>query len=151
MGALDHLIDCLPHKPPALFVDEVFDCVPRQHVRGAVDFPEGHRVFENHLPGEPMVPGVIIIEALAQVSGLIMVGAGGETGAIRGYLGEVRRIRFRRPVRPGERVSLASRLVQAFGSAAVFEVVATVEEAVVCEGEIVVAGSGGGEEIGGSR
>ena len=145
MGDFDHLIDRLPHKPPALFVDEVFDCVPMQHVRGAVDFPEGHRVFENHLPGEPMVPGVILIEALTQVSGLILASAGEGEGTIRGYLGEVRRIRFRRPVRPGERVSLAARLVQAFGRAAVFEVTASVNDAIVCEGEIVVAVSERGE------
>jgi 3-hydroxyacyl-[acyl-carrier-protein] dehydratase len=130
---LDRLIGLLQQKPPALLVDRILHLEPLRRVEGAVTFPAGHRVFEGHLPGEPLVPGVIIVEALAQLAGIALMKDGGEL--IGGYLAEVGRTRFYRPVRPGEEVRLAAELAQAFGIYARFEVVATVA------GERAVSGS----------
>lgn len=139
MSDLSRLIALLPQKPPFLFVHEIHELVPMERVTGAVVFPEGHPVFDGHLPGDPIVPGVIIIEALAQLSGLAHVHP--ETPRpVRGFLGEVRRARFRRKVRPGERVTLSSRLVQQFGGAARFEVEASVGDERVCEAELLLGG-----------
>ncbi len=135
------LIDCLPQKKPFLFVDELTAAAPGESVAGAVVFPADHPVFENHLPGDPLVPGVILIEALAQLSGIALIPAD-RIEPVRGYLGEVRRVRFRRKVRPGERVELRSRLLQRFGGAASFEVEARVGAEVAADGEIVVGGGG---------
>lgn len=137
MGDLDHLIQYLPQKPPFLFVDEVLEQVPFERARGAVRFEAGHRIFENHLPGEPLVPGVIIIEALAQLAGLALIPPEGKP--IRGYLGEVCRMRFRRTVGPGSRLEIEARLVQRFGRAARFEVRALAGGSLIADGEIVVA------------
>ena len=136
MGKFDHYIDCLPQRPPFLFVDEILDHAYMERVQGAVEFPDGHRIFENHLPGEPLVPGVILIEALAQVAGIVMISEEGQP--IRGYLGEVSRVRFRKTIKPGDRVLLDARLLGSFGNAARFEVSASVSGSGVVEGEIVL-------------
>ena len=138
---LQQYLDCLPQKATALFVDEIHQLTPMECATGSVAFPHGHRVFENHLPGNPLVPGVMLIEALAQLSGLILIPPG-QVSPIRGYLGEVRRVRFRRKVVPGDRVTLRSRLLRAFGGAAAFKVEALVGDQVAAEGEIIVGGGG---------
>lgn len=143
---LERYIDCLPQKPPFLFIDELSELEPGQSAAGVVAFPEGHPVFANHLPANPLVPGVILIEALAQLAGIVLIPPG-KPVPVSGYLGEVRRMRFRRKVRPGERVALHARLIQRFAGAARFAVDAAVGDQTAAEGELVVAGgsTGGGE------
>lgn len=140
MGQHDHLIRALPQKPPARFVDEVLEHDPPHSVTGCVRFDEGHRVFEGHLPGEPLVPGVILIEAMAQLCGLALVPGVGPGEAIHGYLGEVRGMRFRRRVGPGSRVIMTARLVQRFGKVYRFETAAELDGEPVADGEIIVVG-----------
>ena len=141
MGEFDDLLDCLPHEAPALFVDEIVELDPGRSIRGAITFPTGHRVFEGHLPGEPIVPGVILIEAMAQVAGLSLVaGKDGERKNIRGYLAEVRHMRFRQPVGPDSRVEIHATLDRQFGPTTRFQVEASVNSQCVAEGEITVIG-----------
>ncbi len=135
---LDRVIDQLPQKPPFLFVEEVLELEPGVRVKAAKTFPDGDRVFENHLPDEPLVPGVILIEALAQASGLALIPEDGTP--VRGYLAEVDRMRFRRLIHPGERIILESTLERRFGSAARFDVRASVEGETAAEGAITIAG-----------
>lgn len=135
---MNHLIEALPQKAPFLFVDTIESFEYADHARGTIVFPDGHPVFDNHLPNDPIVPGVILIEAMAQLSGIVMIAPGSR--AARGYLAEVRRIRFRRLCRPGERVVTHSRLERKLGSAASFEVHAEVDGEIAAEGVLVVGG-----------
>lgn len=135
--ALDQLIDLLPQKPPFLFIDHVLEMEPLRRVAGTTTFPPGHAIFENHLPGEPLLPGVILIEALAQLAGLALAGKDGVP--LRGYLAEVTRMRFHRPIRPGEAIALEAELEQAFGSYAKFAATASVGGELAAEGVIVLA------------
>jgi 3-hydroxyacyl-[acyl-carrier-protein] dehydratase len=134
---LDRLLDSLPQRPPALFVDHVLEHEHLRRVAGSVCFPPGHRVFSGHLPHEPLVPGVVLIEALAQLAGLALVGAEGEP--VHGYLAEVGRVRFHRLVHPGEEVRLEARVDRAFGDYARFDVRALVGEELAAEGQVTVA------------
>lgn len=139
--SLDHLVDLLPQRPPFRFVDRVVSLDEGPGITAEVDFPAGHRVFEGHLPDEPLVPGVILIEAMAQAAGLAL--AGGEAGGrpIHGYLAEVGRIRFKSKVGPDSTVTLKARLGPAFGAIFRFEVRAECVGELVAEGEITVAAS----------
>jgi 3-hydroxymyristoyl/3-hydroxydecanoyl-(acyl carrier protein) dehydratase len=134
---LDALIALLPQKPPFLFVDHVLAVEPLRQVTGTKTFPPGDPIFRNHLPGEPLVPGVIIIEALAQLAGLALVAE--DERPMRGYLGEVTRMRFHRPVHPGEEIRLHVEMEQAFGPFARFAARAAVGEDLVAEGALVLA------------
>lgn len=139
MTTLAHLVDRLPQRPPFRFVDAVVELDPLRSAVGRVTFPTGHRVFEGHLPGDPIVPGVILIEALAQLSGICLLRDG--ESAVRGFLADVGRMRFRRLVRPDERVTLRSELVRAFGSTARFEVESAVDGERACEGVLTIGGA----------
>jgi 3-hydroxyacyl-[acyl-carrier-protein] dehydratase len=135
---LDRYIALLPQKPPFLFLDQLEELVHGERARGAKTFESGHRVFENHLPGEPLVPGVILIEALAQLSGTVLIPPEG-TSPVRGFLGSVERMRFRRLIRPDERIVLTARLDRRFGTVARFEVEASVGGEVAADGLVTVA------------
>lgn len=133
----DHLIEFLPQKPPFLFVQHVLDLETGRRVRGSTLFPAGHSIFENHLPGEPLVPGVILIEALAQLAGIALMDPGGSP--IHGYLAEVEKIRFLRLVRPDETIELEAKSQQTFGRFARFAVRAAVEGEAAARGVITLA------------
>ncbi|MBI4618320.1 MAG: beta-hydroxyacyl-ACP dehydratase [Planctomycetes bacterium] len=139
MDPLDRLIDLLPQKPPFLFLDEILEHEPLRRAVGAKTFKEGHAVFENHLPGEPVVPGVILIEALGQLAGIVLVPLDGSI-TVRGYLAAVNDLRFRRLVRPGERILLSADLDRRFGSAARFAVLASVGGEEAAAGWLTIGG-----------
>ncbi len=136
-SCLDRLIRFLPQKPPFLFVEHVLELETGRSVRGSTVFPAGHAVFENHLPGDPLVPGVILIEALAQLAGIALMDPAG--APLRGYLAEVEKMRFLRLVRPDETIELAARLEEAFGQFARFAVTAAVDGEVAARGVITLA------------
>lgn len=138
MMPLDGLIESLPQKAPFLFLDEILEHAPGDRAVGTKTFPPGHPIFENHLPDEPLVPGVILVEALAQLSAVVCVGL--DRTPVRGYLAGIEAMRFRRLIRPGEPIRLESRFVRRFGSAARFEVRATVEGEDAAEGAVTIGG-----------
>ncbi|MEZ6185720.1 MAG: hypothetical protein R3F62_12010 [Planctomycetota bacterium] len=139
MSELDRLIDFLPQTPPARYLTRILSREPERKAVGEVEFPPTHRVFEGHLPGRPLVPGVIVIEALAQLCGIALMPAG--TGArIEGYLAGVTGLRFRRLIEPDERVRLEAELEQRLGSAGRFKVHAAVGDETVCAGVLTLGG-----------
>jgi 3-hydroxymyristoyl/3-hydroxydecanoyl-(acyl carrier protein) dehydratase len=137
---LDALIDLLPQRPPFRFLDRVLEVEPFRRIAGSKTFPSGHSIFEGHLPGEPLVPGVILVEALAQLAGLALVGTEGLP--IRGYLAEVTRMRFQRLVHPDEEIILRAEVEQAFGPFARFSARASVGGETAAEGTITLARKG---------
>ncbi len=139
-SALDRLIEFLPQKPPFLFVEHVLELEPGRNVRGSMVFAAGHAIFENHLPDEPLVPGVILVEALAQLAGIALMDPAGSP--LRGYLAEVEKMRFLRLVRPDESIALEAKLEEAFGQFARFAVTATVKGEVATRGVITLARGG---------
>lgn len=128
-------LDGLPHRPPFRFVtrvDELERCVCAKGVwtvRGDEDFLAGH------FPGEPVVPGVLIGEALAQLCGVV--------GVERGAAGRLAQIdvRFRVPVAPPAEIELISRFVRSLGQVSMYDVLARVGGTVVAEGAIVLGAS----------
>ena len=143
-SALDRLIEFLPQKPPFLFVEHVLELEPGRSVRGSMVFAAGHAIFENHLPDEPLVPGVILVEALAQLAGIALMDPAGSP--LRGYLAEVEKMRFLRLVRPDESIALEAQLEEAFGQFARFAVSATADGEVAARGVITLARAGTGNE-----
>lgn len=90
----------IPHREPFLFVDEIL--VEEGHIRGSRLFPEDSWFFRGHFPGYPVVPGVLLVETMAQIGGCGVKRMGIEP---RGtfFLAKIKEARFRRQVRPGER------------------------------------------------
>ena len=123
----------LPHRPPFLFVDEVTSLKPSEAAAGYKIFPPEEPFFAGHFPGDPIVPGVILGEALAQVAGLAVARPGLRLAAIRN-------MKFPAPARPGERIDLSAQKVGEVGGLFQFSVVAKVGERVVAEGGVVLGG-----------
>jgi 3-hydroxyacyl-[acyl-carrier-protein] dehydratase len=126
----------LPHRAPFIFVDEVLEVQPGDMAVGRKTFPPDEPFFRGHFPGDPLVPGVILAEALAQTAGI----AAGQPGrAFR--LSAIKGMKFLRPVRPLDAITLTARKIAAIGGLWQFEVVARVGEHVVAEGVVVLAES----------
>ena len=123
----------LPHREPFIFVDEVNEREPGLSATGTKTFSGEEPMFAGHFPNDPVVPGVILTEALAQMAGL----AGGGEGR-QFLLSAIRSMKFPVAVRPGERIDLYAQKTGVMGGLWMFEVRATVGEQVVAEGQIVL-------------
>ena len=96
----------LPHRYPFLLVDRVIECVPGESLVAIKNVSANEPHFLGHFPGRPVMPGVIIIEALAQASGLLafaMADYSPDDDALLYFVG-IDKARFRRPVEPGDQV-----------------------------------------------
>jgi len=97
----------LPHRSPFLFVEKLTDIVPNESATGhkAIGYNEPH--FQGHFPDHAVMPGVLIVEALAQTAGALVVHSLGVGGADRiVYFLTIEKARFRRPVRPGDMLQM---------------------------------------------
>jgi len=107
--------------------------MPGESAEGVKTFSGGEPMFAGHFPGNPLVPGVILTEALAQMAGI----AGGGDGR-RFLLSAIRGMKFPAPARPGDRIDLSAKKLSALGGLWMFEVRAAVAGKVVAEGQVVL-------------
>lgn len=136
MSAGDPLAHGLPHRAPFLFVDGVKLVAEGERAEGWVTWQPGEPFFAGHFPGDPLVPGVILAEALAQIAGI----AAGRPPAGKSYrLAALRQMKFLRPVRPGDRVDLRAERVGSVGGLHQFSAVASVKGEPAAEGLLVLA------------
>ncbi|MBI2992675.1 MAG: 3-hydroxyacyl-ACP dehydratase FabZ [Gammaproteobacteria bacterium] len=114
MSVLDinQIKELLPHRYPFLLLDRVVECVPGQTLRAIKNVTINEPFFAGHFPGKPLMPGVLIIEAMAQAAAIL----GELSGAVRHsenrlyYLVGVDNARFRKPVEPGDQLAIEIRL-----------------------------------------
>jgi 3-hydroxyacyl-[acyl-carrier-protein] dehydratase len=126
----------LPHRAPFLFIDSVTALLPGESAEARKTFPHDDPLFRGHFPGDPLVPGVLLAEALAQTAGL----AAGQSGrAFR--LSAIRGLKFLRPVRPADEIALYARKAAVVGALWQFEVAARVRGELVAEGQLILAES----------
>lgn len=102
--------DILPHRPPFLFVSRIVSLEVGKSAVTEFDVTPDLAIFQGHFPGEPILPGVIILEMLAQSGGLSLLAAEEYRGKLA-YLAAVESARFRKPVRPGDVVRAESRIL----------------------------------------
>ena len=97
--------EVLPHRPPFLFVDEVIDVVPLERARGRWHLTGDEPFFAGHFPGRPTLPGVLMVEAMAQLGGVALLSSP-DHRALLPLFGGIDRARFRRVVRPGDTLDM---------------------------------------------
>ena len=116
----------LPHREPFVWVSRVLECTPCEHVIAELDVDPELELFKGHFPTHPVLPGVILMEALAQAASFCVLAGRGIEGTV-GFLTGIDKAKFRRQVLPGETVRLEGTIVKAGSRMVVAEVVATVD------------------------
>ena len=127
--------DIIPHRHPFLLVDYIEDYKPGEFAIGykAVTYREDF--FVGHFPDEPVMPGVLTIEALAQVGAVAILSLEENKGKIA-FFGGINRCKFRGMVRPGDKLRLETKIIKRKGPVGVGEAVASVDGKVVASAEL---------------
>lgn len=129
----------LPQRYPVLMIDRVKECEPGKRVVAVKNVTANEPYFQGHFPGRPIMPGVLILEAMAQAAGVLAFSAEGESGQhnhVYYYVG-IDHARFKKPVIPGDQLELEVKLERARSGIGKFSCVARVSGAVVAEAVIL--------------
>ena len=125
----------LPHRPPFVFVRKLLACEPGVSAECETEFSRDDPMFAGHFPGEPLVPGVILTEALAQTAG---IAAHQENSKTRFLLSAIRHMKFFQAVRPEEQIRLRARKIGEVDELLQFEVEALIDNTLVAAGQLVL-------------
>lgn len=128
----------LPHRYPMLMVDRVLEMTPGETIVGIKNVSMNEALFQGHFPGNPIFPGVLQIEALAQTGAIALLSLP-ELAGKTAYLGGVRKAKFRHMVRPGDTLRLEVSLGKRTGGLGIGAGKAYVGEDLACTAELVFA------------
>ncbi len=129
----------LPHREPFVFVREIVTIEPGKSAQCKTWFRVDDPMFAGHFPGNPLVPGVILTEALAQTAGIAAASGYPETDTPLFLLSAIRNMKFLRAVRPAEEVELQANKLTEMGELMQFSVAALTAGEVVAQGQIVLS------------
>jgi 3-hydroxyacyl-[acyl-carrier-protein] dehydratase len=135
MMNINEIMHYLPHRYPFLLVDRIIDIQPGQGIVGIKNITFNEPFFQGHFPGQPIMPGVLIVEAMAQVAGVLAFRSGIEGNGKSVYFMSIEKAKFRRPVVPGDQLRFEIRVLQQRGSVWKFSGAATVDGKVASEAD----------------
>lgn len=135
---IQEIKETIPHRYPFLLVDKVTEVEEGKRVVGYKNVTINEPFFQGHFPDYPVMPGVLIIEALAQVGAVAMLGMEENKGKI-GFLAGVDKCRFKRQVLPGDQLKLEVEITRIKGPIGKGKGTATVNGEVACQAEIMFA------------
>jgi UDP-3-O-[3-hydroxymyristoyl] N-acetylglucosamine deacetylase/3-hydroxyacyl-[acyl-carrier-protein] dehydratase len=133
---IEEIMRVLPHRYPFLLVDRIVELEQGKRVVGLKNVTINEPFFQGHFPGHPIMPGVLIIEAMAQVGGMLLLGAIPEPQNKVVYFTTLNNVKWRRPVKPGDQLRFELELLQVRGSVAKMSGVAKVDGEVVAEADM---------------
>ncbi|HHX94728.1 MAG TPA: 3-hydroxyacyl-ACP dehydratase FabZ [Clostridia bacterium] len=138
MLSIDDIQRILPHRYPFLLVDRILDMEPGKRVVGIKNVTVNEAFFQGHFPGKPVMPGVLVIEAMAQVGAAGILAMSEFEGKIALFAG-IDKARFRRQVVPGDQLRIEVNVLRLRGSVGKSEARAYVGEDLAAEAELMFA------------
>ena len=133
---IEDIMKVLPHRYPFLLVDRIVELNAGKRVVGIKNVTINEPFFAGHFPGHPIMPGVLIIEAMAQVGGVLLLGAMESPQSKVVYFTSLNNVKWRRPVKPGDQLRFELDLLQVRGSVCKMHGVAKVDGEIVAEAEM---------------
>ncbi len=134
---ISRILEVIPHRYPFLLVDRILEIEPKKRVVGIKNVTINEPFFQGHFPGHPIMPGVLIVESMAQVGGMLLMDELDAPGEKVVYFMTLDNIKFRRPVIPGDQLRAEVEMVQLRGRTCRMKGVAYVDGNVVCEAEMM--------------
>ncbi|MFS8639764.1 MAG: 3-hydroxyacyl-ACP dehydratase FabZ [Symbiobacteriaceae bacterium] len=135
---MEEILQILPHRYPFLLVDRILELEPGRRAVGIKCVSANEPFFQGHFPGRPIMPGVLILEAMAQVGAVAVLSVPENRGKLALFAG-ADRVRWRRPVVPGDRLQLEVEIIAVRGPVGKGSARATVEGELAAEAELSFA------------
>lgn len=132
---IEEILRILPHRYPMLLVDRILESEPGKSVKGIKNVTVNEPFFPGHYPGKPIMPGVLIIESMAQCSAVIVLQQEEFTGKVP-LIAAIDKIKFRQPVVPGDQLVIEAELLWMRSSVGRLKAQATVDGSKVAEMEL---------------
>ena len=137
---IEKIMEFLPHRYPFLLVDRVLSLVPDDKIVALKNVTINEPFFQGHFPGKPIMPGVLIIEAMAQVGGILAYETGPPEKRNRLiYFMGMDKVRFRKMVVPGDQIIFEAKILKIRSKAAKMSGTATVEGQLAAEAELMAS------------
>jgi UDP-3-O-[3-hydroxymyristoyl] N-acetylglucosamine deacetylase/3-hydroxyacyl-[acyl-carrier-protein] dehydratase len=133
---IEEIMKVLPHRYPFLLVDRIVELEEKTRVVGIKNVTINEPFFQGHFPGHPIMPGVLIVEAMAQTGGMLLLGAFPDPQEKVVYFTSLDNVKFRRPVKPGDQLRFELEVVQIRGPLCKMRGVAKVDGQLVCEADM---------------
>ena len=133
---IEEIMKVLPHRYPFLLVDRILELEEGKRVVGIKNVTINEPFFQGHFPGHPIMPGVLIVEAMAQVGGMLMLGSIQQPDSKVVYFTSLDNVKFRKPVKPGDQLRFELDVIQTRGPLCKMHGVARVDGEVVCEADM---------------
>jgi beta-hydroxyacyl-ACP dehydratase FabZ len=137
MMNINEIMKLLPHRYPMLLVDRIIELDPGKSIVGLKNVTANEQFFQGHFPGAPVMPGVLIVEAMAQCAAVLFLRDIPERDSKLFLFGGVDKARFRKPVLPGDQLRLECEVLQRRANTVKLRGVAKVDGAVVAEAELL--------------
>jgi UDP-3-O-[3-hydroxymyristoyl] N-acetylglucosamine deacetylase/3-hydroxyacyl-[acyl-carrier-protein] dehydratase len=134
---IGRILDVIPHRYPFLLVDRIIEVEGTKRIVGIKNVTINEPFFQGHFPGHPIMPGVLIIEAMAQVGGMLLLGTIEDPDQKVVYFMSLDNVKFRRPVLPGDQLRCELEMLQNRGRTCRMKGIAYVDGNVVCEAEMM--------------
>ena len=137
---INQIIKYMPHRYPFLLVDRVIELEPNNRIKAIKNVTINEHFFVGHFPDYPVMPGVLIIEAMAQVSGILTIATTGvlDTKTIHFFAG-INNAKFKKQVMPGDTLVLDVSIIKEKRGISIYNSVATVDDNIVALAELTIA------------
>ena len=129
----------LPHRYPFLLVDRIVELVPMERVVGIKNVTMNEPFFQGHFPGNPIMPGVLILEAMAQTGGFLLLNTEHDPSGKLVYFTGINHVKFRKPVLPGDQLRFEVEFLRRKRNICKMQGKAFVDNKMVCEAELTAA------------